>query len=100
MSFFLAVVDQNEPSSIEIVDMDVEFEDCSTELMAPDTDAFRVEGSSDIKDATQLSKGTELLLVGDTKLCKNINYTEVRQSVSPENADPTTCRFDPMPNFD
>jgi len=75
------VVDQTEANNIESVDMDVEFEDCSTELVASVTDACHVEDSSDIKDAKQPSKEIERLLVGDTLLvCKNINYTEGGQS--------------------
>lgn len=76
--------DQTERNDIETVDMDVEFEDCSTELVAPDTDACRnenVRDSSGSKDTKQ-PLSVELELVGDTLSCKNKNNTEGGQSDS------------------
>lgn len=60
--------------------MDVEFEDCVSELVAADAES--VADSSDIKDTKQPSEEVERVLVGDTLLCKNKNYTEGGRSDS------------------
>ena len=77
------MVDQTETNKIEAVDMDIEYEDCSSELVAAaDTDiaCCDIEDSSNNKDAERPSEEVKLQLVDDTRLRKIENCSEGGQA--------------------
>ena len=73
------MVDQTETNNtIEAVDMDVEYEDCSSELAdtAITCNGASVEVFSENKDTKRPSEGVELQLVDETQSNKIKNYTK------------------------